>query len=53
MGGGSCTPPDLPYSVLGLYTEEEGGGEVLDVLHTDNMVRTPVSVSLEVSWSNK
>ena len=30
--------PDLPNSVLGLYAEEEGGGEVLDVLHTDLVV---------------
>ena len=40
----------IPYSVLGLYTEEEGGGEVLDVLHTDNMVRIPFSVGRKVSW---
>jgi hypothetical protein len=29
----------LPDGVLGLYTEEEAGGEVLDVVHTGPMIR--------------
>ena len=29
----------LPDGVLGLHTEQEGGGEVLDVVHTHHMLR--------------
>ena len=39
-----------PDGVLGLHTEEEGGGEVLHVLHTDDVVRTTLAVRLKVSW---
>ena len=38
-----------PDGVLGLHTEEEGGGEVLDVLHADDVVHIPLTVRLEVT----
>ena len=30
--------PNLPYSVLGLHTEQEGGGEVHHIVHTDPVI---------------
>ena len=33
-----CRSPPVTYRVLGLQTEEEAGGEVLDVVHTHNVL---------------
>lgn len=35
---GRCSAP-IPDGVLGLHTEQEGGGEVLDIVHTHHVVR--------------
>ena len=39
-----CLSPD---GVLGLHTEQEGGGEVLDIVHTHHVVR----VSRQRTWN--
>ena len=43
IGGG---PAPVPDGVLGLHAEQERGSEVLDVVHTDHVVR----VSRQVLW---
>ena len=43
IGGGPAPEPD---GVLGLHTEQEGGGEVLEVVHTHHVVR----MSRQVLW---
>ena len=45
--------PNLPYSVLGLHTEQEGGGEVLQVFNTDNVILRLDEVEVAVEESDE
>ena len=45
-------PAPVPNGVLGLHTEQERGGEVLNVVHTDHVVRVgrqPLGVKISMN----